>query len=178
VTLVELVDYQCPVCKRAAAEYEAPIRSAETKFAGMFGFVRVDFPLATECNNLGGLRGGPGLHPAACAAAAAIRLARRDGPEREDEVRDWIWSHQDQLTRDFVFDGVRSQFGLDVRSQYNEVLPSIRTDTADGRRLRVSGTPTFFLNGRRLPFLAPATMETAIGLEIELTGRALDGRQR
>jgi hypothetical protein len=178
VTLVELIDYQCPVCRRAATEYREVIHRTESTYGDSFGFLRVDFPLDNECNSVTGSVSPGGPHPAACEAAAAVRLAKTAGADREREVIEWLWAHQARLTPAKVFDGISERFGLDVRQNYNTLLQAISQDAAEGRRLHVSGTPTFFLNGRRLPLLRAATLEVAIGIELKLLSRnAQRGKQ-
>lgn len=171
VTLVELTDYQCPACRDAWSRYHEVIRSSEEKYGRSFGFHRVDFPLENECNAFG-RSGAPGdLHAAACEAAAAVRLARAAGPAQEREVVEWLWARQSQLTPEVVFDGIHKEFGINVRSSYRDLLPAISRDASEARRLRVTGTPAYFLNGRRLPMLSASTLQAAIDIEIELTLR-------
>jgi protein-disulfide isomerase len=178
VTLVELTDYQCPVCRQAATRYQKVIRTAEDKYGDAFAFVRVDFPLDNECNP----SGRPGAvwtrHPGACEAAAAVRLARLHGEKSERQVVEWLWEHQSQLTRDIVFNGMREHFGLDLPGHYGELVRAISREAEEGRRLGVSGTPTFFLNGRRLPLLSADTMETAIRIEMNLMASEPRGAHR
>jgi hypothetical protein len=166
VTLVELIDYQCPACRQAATRYKDVLHEATERYGSAFEFVRVDFPLENECNPLGGPKTG-GLHPAGCESAAAVRLARQQSRSVEEQVIQWLWDHQRQLTREFVFDGVKRQFGLDLPQHYDELLPHIARDAAVGRALGVSGTPTFLLNGRRLPPIAPEALDAAIAIEIK-----------
>jgi hypothetical protein len=166
VTLVEFIDYQCPICRQAAPIYQQVIDGATNQYGSQFAFESIDFPLDYECNapDPTVARGGP--HPAACEAAAAVRLARRDSEAEERRVIQWLWDHQSELSRDVIFDGVKSDFGFDVRERYADVLPGISTDAAAGRRLHVSGTPTFLLNGVRLPLLSATAMREAIELEV------------
>lgn len=167
VTLVELTDYQCPVCREAAIRYKDMLSEVSAKYGDSFAFIKADFPLERECNSSNGLGTTGGLHQAACEAAAAVRLARIKSPAQESQVTEWLWEHQRALTRELVFDGISRHFGLDVRAHYDELLPVIAREAAQGRQLRVTGTPTFFLNGRRLPLLDAAAMRLAITAEIE-----------
>ena len=169
VSLIELVDYQCPVCRQAAHEYNVLIRDFETNHHDSFAFLPIDFPLENECNS-SRLGASGGLHPAACEAAAAVRMARSLDASKERAVQDWLWTHQSELSRDIIFDGVKQDFGLDVRSRYFDLLPEIARDAAEGRRLHVTATPTFFLNGRQLPFLPVEAMKTAIQIELNAYG--------
>lgn len=164
ITLVELVDYQCPACRQADTLYKDVLRLAKEEYGAAFEFVRIDFPLENECNSAGrGTKGG--LHLAACEAAAAVRLAKRLTPSREPEVVQWLWDHQRQMTRESLFDDIKRQFGLDVQPHYPELLRAISEEAAAGRALGVSGTPTFFLNGRRLHLMSPEALKAAIAIE-------------
>jgi protein-disulfide isomerase len=89
-----------------------------------------------------------------------------ENPALERDVVEWMWTNQRALTTDQVFEGVKAQFGLDVRARYAELLPAIVQSVDHGRRLGVSGTPTFFLNGRRLPRLPAEAMAAALEIEM------------
>jgi protein-disulfide isomerase len=168
VTLVEVTDYQCPICRRTADKYREAIQDATRNHHGVFAFLRVDFPLESECNSFGQARHTQvQRHPAACEAAVAVRLARMVGPEEEDSVAKWMWKNQPNLTPTAVFDGIMQTFGIDVRGRYAEVLPVIRRDADMASKLGVRGTPTFFLNGRRLPMLSAKALATAIIVSID-----------
>jgi protein-disulfide isomerase len=168
VTLLEFVDYQCPVCRSADAQYQKILEDVSLKYGQRFAFVQVDFPLENECNGTWGRLGKRGgLHPAACEAAAAVLLARTEHPSVQRAVVEWMWANQPELKTDHVFDGVKAQFGFDVRPRYQELRTAIVRSVEHGQRLGVSATPTFFLNGRRLPFLRADVMLRA--LEIEMT---------
>ena len=52
--------------------------------------------------------------------------------------------------------------GADFDSKYAETLKSIREDVQLGTKLGVSSTPTFFLNGIKLPNLRQAYFDAAI----------------
>ncbi|MGH9345831.1 MAG: DsbA family protein, partial [Vicinamibacterales bacterium] len=155
-------------CREASRHYSDVLRHAAATYGESFAFIRVAFPLETECNPLARIRQP---HDAACEAAAAVRLARLECPGLEQAVVDWLWQHQSELTPDFVFDQLDVEFGLDVRRRYKELLPDIIKDATDAHRLNVNGTPTFFLNGRRLPLLEARAMTMAIAAEVRHIGR-------
>jgi hypothetical protein len=166
VILVEFIDYQCPICRQVALTYEQVIDGATNEYGGQFAFESIDFPLDHECNAPDPAVADGGPHPAACEAAAAVRLARRDSEAEAHRVIQWLWDHQSGLSREVIFDGVKNDFGFDVRRGYADVLPDIRAEAAAGRRLHVAGTPTFLLNGVRLPLLSATAMREAIELEV------------
>jgi protein-disulfide isomerase len=170
VTLVEFVDYQCPVCRRSATMYESTIRDLQRTDERTFGVRMVDFPLESECNPAragADARKTGGLHQSACEAAAAVRLAKAQSSQYQQEVIDWLWAHQEQLTPKTIFPDLKAAFGLDVGTRYEEMLPAIEQEAAVGRRLGVSGTPTLFLNGRKLPLVSAAALRAAIDIEID-----------
>ena len=88
----------------------------------------LDFPLEPECDSSGNL--GPGRFPASCEAAAAVRLARKQGEDKAERVTDWLWEHQSILTPELVFSEVTARFDLALDRHYSALLQEIRDDTA------------------------------------------------
>lgn len=176
VTLVECVDYQSNASRQANGAYAEMIRGLEEERGDRFAFVRIDFPLDSECNPAGPLGRAP--HPAACEAAAAVRAAKSIGVEEANQFQRWLWANQDLLTPDFVIQGLQEQVGLVLAPVYSELLSLVSRDAADAARLGVSTAPAFFLNGRRLPNLAPAALRAAITLELGDHVRASGGAGR
>jgi len=87
VVIVEFFDYQCPSCRQAYMEYKGIV--AKYKNDPKVRFVTMDFPLDSECNTAG-------IHPAACEAAAAVRMAKAKG--KGPEMEDYFFSNQEQMT--------------------------------------------------------------------------------
>ena len=58
-----------------------------------------DFPLEAECN--ANIPQGP--HPIACEAAAAVRMARKNG--KAEALEDWLFANQPTLTLDGLKQG-------------------------------------------------------------------------
>lgn len=163
VTLVEMVDYQCPVCRYAADYYREVIQTARSKYPETFEHVTVDFPLESECNKTQ----ATSLHPAACEAAAVVRAARDSDSGQRDRVVEWLWNHQDELDPATLFDQVAEAFEMDIRHRYHDLLASIREDVALAEQLNVRGTPTYFLNGRRLSLVTSQALQQAISIEAQ-----------
>ena len=71
-------------------------------------------------------------------------------------------------------DQVESEPGLQGRPQKPERFPSVvelvKGDIALGSQLRVTGTPTFFVNGVKLPGLRPEFFNAAIEYELTQAG--------
>ncbi len=167
VLALKFNDYQCPSCRQAWVLYRDIFAKYETAYPGVFSFQKRDFPLEAEC-------GFGGMHGGACEAAVAVRLAHERNRGREME--DWLFARQATLSRETVKEGLEQVAQVtDFDERYPEVLKAVRADAELGNRLGVSGTPTFFLNGIRLPSLRPAALEVAIEYELRKAGAMANG---
>ena len=159
VTIIKFNDYQCPPCGQTFREYKPILAKLQQQNPGKIAFITRDFPLDPECNPLGG------GHPAACEAAAAVRLAREKG--RAAEMEDWLFANQPSLTPASVREGLSTVAGVsDFDARYAKTLELVRGDVAQGQQLGVRGTPTFFMNGIRLPNLRGEFFEAAVAWEL------------
>jgi protein-disulfide isomerase len=157
VVLVKFNDYQCPPCKRSFLQYEPVLTRLMREHPGAIRVINLDYPLESECN----LDVTSDIHKAACEAAVAVRLARERG--RGPELERWLWDHQATLTRETVFQAARDIASIDdLPARYASVIAEVRADVETGRQLGVSSTPTYFLNGVRLPIIPGQDLETAI----------------
>jgi protein-disulfide isomerase len=134
VTIVEYGDYECPYCGQAY-----PITKAlQERLGDQLRFVFRNFPLAEA-------------HPHAEHAAEAAEAAAAQG--KFWEMYDTLLSHQDALLpRDLA--RYADQLGLDVdrfedELRTREYASRVGEDVASADESGVSGTPTFFINGRR-----------------------------
>jgi protein-disulfide isomerase len=134
VTILEFSDYQCPFCKRAQPVLERIL----AEFPGKVRIVFKDFPLD--------------FHEGARPAAEAARCAGASG--RYWDYHDLLFLAQPAFSRDELIT-YADRVGLD-RTAFSLCLDArrfsaaVEDDMAEGRALGVSGTPTFFVNGRRL----------------------------
>src|SRR6185437_522587 len=89
-------------------------------------------------------------HPYSCDASVAYLLSR--GAGQGDALEDWLFQHQQELTPDSI-----RQAAADVghvtayQAGYGAAIAEISKDASVGTSIGVSGTPSFFINGRRLP---------------------------
>ena len=133
-SLVEYGDFECPYC-RSAAPVVAEVRRTMGD-ALVFAFRH--FPLAE-------------VHPHALAAALAAEAAGAQG--RFWEMHDLLLDHQDRLRATDLL-RYAGQLGLDV-DRFHDALRTheharrVATDIESADLSGVSGTPTFFVNGRR-----------------------------
>jgi protein-disulfide isomerase len=129
-------------------------------------YVVKDWPWHSKCN----FNVSTQMHPAACEASVAVRIARE--MNKVEEMEAWIYSQNlGTLTPEAVKAGVEQVLGVtNFDAQYAQRLPDIRRDVADGGALRIQGTPTLFINGVRVDqVMPPDYFEMAINLELKKT---------
>jgi uncharacterized membrane protein/protein-disulfide isomerase len=170
VLIVKFIDWQCPSCKAAHFAYKPVLEEFEKSNPGAVKQVVKDYPLNSRCNY--GV--STEMHPAACEEAAAVRMARERG--KETELVDWLFGMPGELQQRRTPDMVKSQVAklagvTDFDREYAARLPAIKQDAADGGALRVSQTPTYFINGIRAQtdqgWLPPHYFGLAIKLELD-----------
>ncbi|WP_273887023.1 DsbA family protein [Rubrobacter naiadicus] len=141
VTIVEYADFQCPYCGRFARQVEPRIVARYVR-SGEVRLVWRDFPyLGQESVN----------------AALAARAAQAQG--KFWEYHDLLYENQGRPNSGAFSDAklisLARQAHLDVgkfRSDFEgaKYAGAVKRDFARGQSLGISGTPTFFINGRRL----------------------------
>src|SRR5216684_806362 len=90
VLIVKFNDFQCPACGQSYLQYKPIFAKYEAEHPGAVKLVLKDYPLNRDCND-----GLPQtIHPAACEAAVAVRLA---GTKR-DAMEEWLYTHQPAQT--------------------------------------------------------------------------------
>jgi protein-disulfide isomerase len=161
VVVVKFNDYQCPACKATHEMYKPVFAKYE---ASQVRYVIKHFPLELECNP--GFNAG---HYASCEAAAGMVLARAKGTA--PKLEEWIWANigPPVMTPAQMRDGIKSVGGIaDFDAQYTRALEEVKTDAGLGQLLKVASTPTFFINGRKLPELVqPQFLDVIIELELK-----------
>jgi protein-disulfide isomerase len=143
VTFVEFVDFECESCKAAAGAVE----ELSKQYAGRVTFVMKYHP-------------NPG-HFNAERAARAVESAAQQGQfeamfqKMFDTQSEWGGKHDGGagVPADDTFRGFAADLKLDMAAYdkaYDSpaVLKRVRQDLADGKAFGVTGTPTFFLNGK------------------------------
>lgn len=135
VALVEFSDYQCPFCKRVLST----IKQITDAYPGKVKWVFRDFPIVS-------------LHPTAPKAHEAARCAGEQGKfwEYHDLLFERSPRHSPQELKQYAqelkLDGPVFAQCLDS----GKYQAQVNSDVEEGTRLGVTGTPTFFLNGRLL----------------------------
>jgi protein-disulfide isomerase len=134
VTLVEYADFECPFCGRAFPELKSVLQDLGRRVR----FVFRHFPVIEEH-----------LH-----AESAAEVAEAAGTQGKFwEMHDLLFQRQAALDDNHLLAYVR-ELGLDVERVERELerqvhRARVRDDIESGLRSGVSGTPMFFINGRR-----------------------------
>lgn len=146
VTIVEFTDYQCPSC----ASTHPLIEKLLKEYDGKVRLVVRDFPLEYHAN--------------AYKAAEAAEAAREQG--KYWEYITLLLGNQSKLDV-AALKQYAGQLALD-RQKFDAALDSgkfadkVQRDIRDGLRLGVDATPTFFINGRKVPVPTADTLKAAI----------------
>ena len=161
VVVVKFNDYQCPPCRQTYMEYKGVFTKWAKQNPGKVRYVTRDFPLERQCNAFV----NQDLHPSACEAAVAVRLAREKG--KAEAMEEWVFANQPSLTPESVKAAAATVGGVtDFDARFAATLELVKADIAQGSGLKVSGTPTFFMNGMRLPGLRAEYFDAAIAWEL------------
>ena len=139
VTLVEFGDYECPAC----ALYSPFIKQLLTDFAGKVTFVFRNYPLSYHTNAL--------------SSSYAVEAAGLQGKYWEMHEKMYAtqndWSVLDNATD--VFLGYAKEMELDIEKFKSDmasdiVINKVKKDTNDGNTVRLTETPTYYLNGKKI----------------------------
>jgi len=152
VTIIEFQDFHCPFCKRV----QATIGELLARYGDKVKVVHRDFPIDS-------------LHPQARKGHEAARCANEQGK---------FWAYHDKLYENAPkaspehLKAFAQEVGLDVPA-FEQCVASgkyraaVQKDVEEGQRLGVTGTPSFFINGRQLTGAQPLeTFRQAIDEEL------------
>jgi protein-disulfide isomerase len=168
VTIVEFSDFECGFCRKNH-ELLSELRARRPDLVAV---VYRHFPLDAACNDA--LE--QSVHQRACRAAVAAECARAQG--RFEEMADALFAHQKQLF-DTMLIKQAAAIGLDMDAferclADQATLEKVVADARLGKRLKLTSTPTLFLNGRRVR----GTFEDAAGYDraVLIEARLAEGR--
>jgi protein-disulfide isomerase len=163
VLIVKFQDFQCPPCGQTYLQYKPIFAKYEAEHPGAVKVVYRDFPLNPDCN--AGV--AQMIHPAACDAAVAVRLAAERN--RHDQMEEWLYTHQPAMTPPSVRQASRDIGNVpDFDAKYQSTLQAVKSEAALGKQLGVKSTPTFFINGVKIEGgLPPQYFDQAIAYELQ-----------
>jgi protein-disulfide isomerase len=140
VVIIEYSDFECPACRF----YYMVTKQLIVEFGDEVAFVYRNFPLIE-------------IHPNAEAAARAAQAAGKQG--KFWEMHNLLFEKQDEWAKaadpEPLFESYATllnismgQFKTDIVSK--EVTDLVRAERASAIKLKLQGTPTFFINGKKL----------------------------
>ncbi|HVP69612.1 MAG TPA: thioredoxin domain-containing protein [Anaeromyxobacteraceae bacterium] len=142
VTVVESSDFECPFCKRV----QPTMKQLEEAYPGKLRFVFKHNPLP--------------FHPKAMPSAVASEEARQQGGAAKFwAMHDKLFESNPNLDRP-TLEKLAQDLGLDMAA-FKKALDEqryeqrIRRDQALAQSVGASGTPTFFINGRKVVGAVP-----------------------
>lgn len=149
ITVVEFSDYQCPFCRMFFTDWLPRLKSEYIE-KDLVRFVYKDYPIES-------------IHPLAVGYASAANCA--GDQDKYWEMHDKIFEEQAKFGQNTIShltaNDIKAwavELGLDA-GQFNNCFDTqkyadeINGDLQEGTSLVVRGTPTFFVNGRRVPGL-------------------------
>jgi uncharacterized membrane protein/protein-disulfide isomerase len=162
VLVVKFNDYQCPACGHSYSTYKPVLAKYAASHPGAVRVVMKDYPLNPDCNPAVRTM----MHAGACDAAVAVRLAREKN--RGEAMEEWLYTHQQEMTPATVRQAARDIGQVtDFEAKYAATLALVKRDVALGQQLRVTQTPTFFINGVKVDGAwAPQFFDQAIAYEL------------
>lgn len=141
VTLIEYLDFECEAC----GAYFPLVKQLEQDFPSDLRVVRRYYPLPGHKNGL--------------PAALAVEAAARQG--KYNEMHDLLFTEQKnwgekQMPTPAVFEGYVQKLGLDMAKFKQDVASQsvkdrVQRDVDSGTKLGNTGTPSFYLNGEKIP---------------------------
>lgn len=142
VVIVEFSDFQCPYCASFKDE-TLPLLIENYIDNGLVKLVYRDFPIPKHAN-------------ATVAAVAAECVGEAGGNEAYFAMHDKIfdtmeeWYYSETVGEYFI--GYATEMGYDIATclEDPEMLAEVEADYVAGRSYGVGGTPTFFINGKKL----------------------------
>jgi protein-disulfide isomerase len=140
ITLTEYADFQCPAC----AQFAPLVSQVKEQFKDQIRFEFKHFPLVQ-------------IHPNATSAHRAAQAAANQN--KFWEMHDLLYQNQNSWSSvsspATTFETYAQQINLNLdtyKTDYEsgDVLSIINADIAEGKNLGVAGTPTFFIDGKKI----------------------------
>lgn len=153
VVVEEFADFECPSCK----SFYSILKEVEKTDGAKFRLIFRQFPLTQ-------------LHQRAYDAARASEAAGEQG--KFFEMVDLLYANQEEWAKNSLdhrksFADYARSLGLDVERFKNDMLGQgvsarVDQDLRRGKSLNVTGTPTLYVNGRKLDYATEMTSVNAL----------------
>ncbi|GJM16512.1 MAG: hypothetical protein DHS20C13_18390 [Thermodesulfobacteriota bacterium] len=156
VTVVEYSDFQCPFCQRGKEMLPQILKDYEGKVSISFK----QYPLPN--------------HNWAMKASIASLCAYEQGNDKFWAFHDKVFDNQKKIkleTADETFNGYAKEIGLNTAEfdkcvASDEMAARVKADMAEAQSIGVNSTPTFVVNGMKVPGANPEGVKSAIDLKL------------
>src|SRR5262249_33213810 len=143
VTVVEFSDFECPFCEQAWEIFE---KQVYPQYGDKVRFLFKQMPLTQT-------------HPFSEDAAVAAMCALQQGNDQFWALYNGLFARQDELSKEPLpakVEEIGAAAGLDVPKLKEclagrKALDAVKADQQEAAAVGVNATPTFFVNGRRVP---------------------------
>ncbi len=151
VTLVEFADFKCSHCKAASSTIDSFLKGNP-----QVTFIYKPFPLDGSCN-----KSIPNKGDGSRCTLAAWALCAEKNEKRGWDVHHWIFENQEQLfaatdLKPYLVE-LEKTLKIDTAkltacSDSSETYDLILRTSEEGAKAQVQGTPTIYMNGKKLPY--------------------------
>jgi protein-disulfide isomerase/uncharacterized membrane protein len=161
IRIVEFADYGCGACRIMSGV----LHELLARYEGKYLYVFRDYPLDSACN--------PSIsqpfHQFSCLATYTARCAGEQG--KFWEVNNFLFSAEELESEESIekvqpalLERAARQIGLDPEALKECVaskryLSAVHRDVQDGNALELQGTPSFWINDKKLSSFAPEVLE-------------------
>ncbi|MDO9183457.1 MAG: thioredoxin domain-containing protein [Bacteriovorax sp.] len=148
VTIVEYSDFQCPFCSKAAVV----VSELEKKYGNKVKVAFKNYPLP--------------FHSQARLAAEAALCANEQSPKLFWKMHDAMFADQTKLDKESLLASAKKIGTKEVEfkacleaTKYKAIIDN---DMAEGQKLGIKSTPTFFINGKLISGAQPVEVFTEV----------------
>lgn len=161
VTVVEFLDFECPACRAVSAEFQPFFEAKKDKIRLLYK----NYPLDRACN--------PSImqemHANACFTAELARCAGEQGKywQAAELMLSIPLDQKGPIFQAEILTDAKEKLSLDSEGM-NECLRShrqleaIKEDMKLAEAVGIMGTPTFFVNGKKVPANSPQIVNAVI----------------
>ncbi len=151
VSLVEFADFKCPHCKVASNTIETFLKGKTDIL-----FIYKPFPLDGSCNPSMGQKGDNSRCLLAGFALCAEKIAHKGW-----DMHHWIFERQEKIfsvsDAKTLLPEIEKDLGLSAAQMSDcadsaEIFEAIKKSSEEGKMANVEGTPTIYMNGKKLPW--------------------------
>ncbi|CAA9406444.1 MAG: hypothetical protein AVDCRST_MAG74-1971 [uncultured Pyrinomonadaceae bacterium] len=159
VTVEEFADFQCPTC----ATVHTKMKELNSLYGGRIKFIYRNYPLTQMHKN---------AYEAASAAEAAGLQGKFWAMQDQLFTNQKTWSNSAEARK--LFEEYANKIGLDIAKFQTDIVSvpvktRIDADMSRGTALKITGTPSVFINGRQLAIeeMEVNTMRQIIDAEMQ-----------